>query len=96
MSEPVTLEEAKEWMRVTHDDEDSLIQGLIVAAREYCETYTEQVFLDNEETPTRVKKAILILAADMYENREAQIIGQTVAQNPTVERLLHPIRALGL
>lgn len=94
--EPVTLEEAKLYLRVGHDDEDALISDLIVAAREYCETYTEQEYTGSAVIPRRVKQAILILVADMYENREAQIVGTIVAQNATVERLLHPIRALGL
>lgn len=96
MTEPVTLEEAKLYLRVGHDDEDALISDLIEAAREYCETYTEQVWQGNAMTPKRVKQAILILVADMYENREAQIVGSIVAQNETVERLLFPIRAVGI
>lgn len=96
MIEPVTVEQAKQYLRVDHDEDDDLIESLIIAAREWAETYTEKTWLDNEETPVRVKQAILMLVADMYENREAQIIGQTVRDNPTVERLLFPIRQVGL
>jgi uncharacterized phiE125 gp8 family phage protein len=37
ITEPVTLQQAKDWLRVTHDDEDSIILSLIIAARQYCE-----------------------------------------------------------
>jgi len=36
-SEPVTLAQAKLHMRLDFDDENALVQGLITAAREYCE-----------------------------------------------------------
>jgi hypothetical protein len=38
-TEPVTLEDAKAWMRIDIDDDDALITSLIVAAREYAEKY---------------------------------------------------------
>ncbi len=38
--EPVSLVEAKEWLRVDIDDDDDLIASLITAAREYAETFT--------------------------------------------------------
>jgi uncharacterized phiE125 gp8 family phage protein len=46
--------------------------------------------------PARIKQAILIMVADMYENREAQIVGPSVSINGTVERLVGPVRELGL
>lgn len=39
-SEPLTLEEAKAWLKVDHNDEDTLIQLLITTARERCEAIT--------------------------------------------------------
>lgn len=36
----VTLQQAKEWLRVDFDDDDDLIQGLIDAAEGWVETYT--------------------------------------------------------
>ena len=43
--EPVTLEEAKRQCRVTHDAEDSLIEGYITTARQVAERYTNRAFI---------------------------------------------------
>lgn len=43
-AEPITLEEAKLHVRVDGSLEDTLIDGLITAAREYCENYTGRSF----------------------------------------------------
>ncbi|MFO0960862.1 MAG: head-tail connector protein [Isosphaeraceae bacterium] len=44
-SEPVTLAEARQWCRVEADDDDSLISGLISAARSYVEMFTRRAIL---------------------------------------------------
>jgi uncharacterized phiE125 gp8 family phage protein len=43
--EPVALAEAKAQCRVLHNAEDSLIDGLIPAARQYAEEYTRRAFI---------------------------------------------------
>lgn len=54
-SEPITIEEAREHLRVDITDDDVLISSLITAAREYCEKYqnralitqTRELYLDS-------------------------------------------------
>jgi uncharacterized phiE125 gp8 family phage protein len=45
-TEPVSLDEAKNFLRVTNDNDNDLITGLIVAAREYCEMFTSRSFVN--------------------------------------------------
>lgn len=40
--EPITLAEAKLFMRILEDDDDALITSMIVGAREYAENYTNR------------------------------------------------------
>lgn len=42
--EPITLDVAKQHLRVDFSDDDALISALITAAREYCENYTHRAF----------------------------------------------------
>lgn len=42
--------------------------------------------------PERIKSAIRLLVGDLYENREAKIVGTIHSINPTVDRLLGPSR----
>lgn len=44
--EPVTLEQAKTHCRIDTDDEDPLIEGLIQAAREHCETFQNRAYCE--------------------------------------------------
>lgn len=44
-SEPITLTEAKNFLRVDHSDDDALITALITAARQMCEEYTRRILV---------------------------------------------------
>ena len=44
-SEPITLTEAKNFLRVDHSDDDTLISALISASREMCEQYTRRILV---------------------------------------------------
>lgn len=44
-SEPITLTEAKNFLRVDHSDDDTLISALITASRQLCEEYTRRILV---------------------------------------------------
>ena len=44
-SEPIALDEAKEYLRLDIDSEDSYVYGLIVAARKFCENYQNRAYI---------------------------------------------------
>lgn len=45
VAEPVTLAEAKEFLRVSHDDDDNVIAALIAAARNHIEALTRRCLM---------------------------------------------------
>lgn len=44
--EPISTQEAKDQLRITHSTEDTFIDGLILAAREYAENYTRRALIN--------------------------------------------------
>ncbi len=85
----VTLAEAKAHLRVDQSAEDSTIQIYVDAADDYiCN------FLNQSPPPqsASIKAAALLLVGDMYQNRESQIVGASVAENVAVKNLLYPYR----
>jgi hypothetical protein len=49
-TEPVTLQEAKNWCRVDINDDDAIITALITAARIVCENYANLSFIERTVT----------------------------------------------
>lgn len=71
MTAPVTLTEAKLFLRVEHEAEDGLIQTLIDAARLRVEA---DVGLDLTSTsPAPLRLAILMLTLRAYERGEVEM-----------------------
>lgn len=92
----VTLAEAKLHLRVDQDTEDSVITIYMAAAEEYIEKYINRTIpnknLPAGSVPAPIRAACLLLIGDMYQNREAQVVAATIAENPAMFRLLQPYR----
>jgi hypothetical protein len=71
MTAPVSLAEAKLFLRVEHDAEDGLIQTLIEAARARVEGEVGLSLTSTSPAPLRL--AILMLALRAYERGEAEM-----------------------
>ena len=44
-SEPISLTDAKNFLRVDHSNDDTLISALITSARQLCEEYTRRILV---------------------------------------------------
>ncbi|WP_309630021.1 head-tail connector protein [Brevundimonas sp.] len=88
MTAPVSLTEAKLFLRVEHEAEDELIQTLIDAAQARVEGEVGLALTSISAAPLRL--AILMLALRAYERGEIEI---TI---PPVEAWIAPYRAVRL
>ena len=85
MDDLPTLEEVKAYLRIDSEEEDILLVGLLLAAKEHCENYLQAGL--PSEVPTPVKQALLILVGHFYEQRAGEDIPKVVYV------LLSPYRA---
>jgi hypothetical protein len=88
MTAPVSLTEAKLFLRVEHEAEDGLIQTLIDAARARVESEVRLVLTSTSPAPLRL--AILMLALRAYER------GETAMPIRPVEAWIAPYREVRL
>lgn len=66
----ISLEEAKLYLRIDGDEEDTLITSFILTAEEICEDILRYPLSEFEEVPNLVRQAVLYGVANMYEKRE--------------------------
>ena len=71
MTQPVTVAEAKLFLRVEHDAEDGLIQTLVEAGRARVEGDVGLSLTSTSPAPLRL--AILMLTLRAYERGEAEM-----------------------
>jgi len=71
MAQPVTVAEAKLFLRVEHDAEDGLIQTLVEAAQARVEGEVGLSLTSTSPAPLRL--AILMLTLRAYERGEAEM-----------------------
>jgi uncharacterized phage protein (predicted DNA packaging) len=66
----ITLEQAKQYLRLENTDEDALIQSLILTAENLCEDILRFKISEFEEVPEIIKTSMLFSVAYLFENRE--------------------------
>lgn len=72
----ITLEEAKEYCRVTFEDDDASITLMIEAAQNHLESIG--VDFTVEPLPAAIKQALLILVCHFYDNRDMEARGTSI------------------
>lgn len=86
----VTLQEAKDHLRILEDDEDAYITGLLAAAEGHVAGYLGDDL--PKPMPAPVRAAVLLLVGDLYEHRERQN-DRALYENATFHLLLNPYRS---
>ena len=76
----LTLSDAKRHLNVTTDADNDLITAKLAAASDWVAMYTGALI--TEATSARVKEAILMLMAHLFNNRESVLIGVTAQELP--------------
>ena len=66
----ITLDEMKQYLRVDHDDDDSLIDYLINSSEKLCMDVAREEDMDTFESYENAKMAVMYAVASRYEHRE--------------------------
>jgi len=89
----LTLDEAKQHLRIDHDDDDELVTTYADAAVLSCLSHCNRQLVPQGAEPA-FRAAALLTLGGIYNSRELVITGTIVALNPTVEALLRPYRII--
>ncbi len=84
----ITLEEAKAYLRVENNEEDSLIASLLAAAESFVLRQTGKDSIDSYD----LRAAELLVLSDFYEHRTAHDEARKVVISPVLEILLKSAR----
>ena len=87
----VSLEEAKAHLRIQHDEEDSLIEGLIQQAQTAAEDFC-RVSFEDDTAPEPVRLAVMLMVSHYYENRDNPDRAVYGTMRIAFENLLYPYR----
>lgn len=94
-----TLADLKTHLRIRHGHEDDDLQLKLDAAVDYASQFINRPIPWADEggapveVPNSVRLAILIIAAELYANREESMVGTSYTKIPKAENMLHFYRA---
>lgn len=79
----ITLTEMKNYLRVSHEEDDEYIADLINAAKEDADNYLNNPFEDSDEEeldiPATVKRWVMARVARQYERRTEGLSSESVS-----------------
>lgn len=78
----VTAAELKAHSKLWDDESDELLTQKIASAEDWCAGYLGQALEDFDPLPAGIREAVLRIAADLYENREASLVGVSANDLP--------------
>jgi len=91
---PLPLNEVKQWLRVDHDDEDTILQSMIAVAEEYLRSALPSWIDPTKNPPAKI--LALSIIADMYENRDTiadvRYAAQLAGYRQTVQSLIAQLK----
>ncbi len=85
----VTLQEMKQHLRILHNFDDAMIQIYLDSAEQHIQNFLGDDYAKTAATPAPVKAAVLLLGADLYQNRTMQA-DQALNNNRAFDLLLNP------
>ena len=86
----LTIDEAKQHLRIEYDEEDELIEKLIAQAQAAAEDFCRVSF--EEDVPEPVRLACLLFVSYHYENRDIPDMTTYKSMRMAFEHLLYPHR----
>ena len=86
----LTVDEAKQHLRIEYDEEDELIEKLILQAQAAAEDFCRVSF--EEDVPEPVRLACLLFVSYHYENRDIPDMTTYKSMRMAFEHLLYPHR----
>jgi len=76
----ISVDTAKEYLRIDSDDEDKLIASLIISSTEFVQSIMRKNLDEFDKIPETVNQAILLCVATFYENRQGGKDGLNTAE----------------
>ena len=89
------VEDLKRHLRIRHNLDDTDLEEKLAAAVDTASQFINRpIPWEDEEgepvsVPNSVRLAILIVAAELYANREESVVGVTYSKIPKAENMLH-------
>lgn len=88
----ITLDEVKDYLSVDRDfkNDDPMILGILEASVDAVQRHINHEFAPEDKMPPAVRQAVLMMAAGLYNSREAYTT-ESLQISPAVELLLNTV-----